>query len=152
MQEKYKDLVLKATEEVEPSEGSHSIDQNRLWIEAAGGVKKGRILGMGSEAESMMELAHYVHQPRPISSLQVDDTFKYDLMAKVNNLEQQLSEKFSRMEKHVDRSVESAREEARLNLEMVQQNHQMSMDSWEKKLDMFISKIGGCFLEKGISK
>ena len=79
MQEKYKDLVVKANEEVELSEGSQSTDQNSLLIEASGGVKKGRIVGMGSEGESRLELTHYVHQSRPISSLQVDGTFKDDL-------------------------------------------------------------------------
>ena len=69
-------------------------------------------------------------------------------MAKVNNLELQFPKRFASMEKHVDRSIESVQMETRINLETVQQTNQLNMESWERKLDMFITKIGGYFMEK----
>ena len=156
-QENFDSLMETASQEVDPTQGSHEVDQNRLWIQAAGGVKRGRIVGMGSEAESMLEMTHYVmHDATPMNSLAcVPDTFQQDVLAKMANLESQISqgltnitEKVVNLEQHVDKSVDSVRVETRLNIDGIHKD----MQSWEKKLDMFVDKIGAALVDKTPSK
>ena len=123
---------------------------------------------MGSEAESMMQMTHYVHQPTTLATCP-PDTFQDDLMAKMANLEQQLSngllnladrvskmddrvekidDKVENLEQHVDRSLKCVRDETTLNIQSIH----TSMQAWGSKLDAFFEKFGGMIVDRASSK
>ena len=47
-------MVEEEVDDAVSENASHSVDMNALWLKATGGAKKGRVVGMGSEAPAML--------------------------------------------------------------------------------------------------
>lgn len=69
--------------------GSHSVDMHAVWIKATG-VKKGRVVGMGSESPAILQSTPIPQAAAPAVAAAGDASLKDYVMSEISSMKQDL--------------------------------------------------------------